>query len=156
MEPTITTVVTALALGASAGVKDSAAKAVKDAYSALKEVIQHKYQTASVPSLENAPDSHSSRAVVEEALSNAGAEHDPELLGLARSLLDAIQEHAPEACDAIGVDLEHIRAASLRISEVLSSGTGVKVNDAALEGEISISGIRAGQRVELVEHPPKV
>ena len=44
MEPVITTIAAAVALGAAAGLKDTASKAVIDAYAGLKKLIQDRYQ----------------------------------------------------------------------------------------------------------------
>ena len=44
MEPVITTIAAAVALGAAAGIKDTASKAVKDAYAGLKTLIQDRYK----------------------------------------------------------------------------------------------------------------
>ncbi|MDU9048217.1 MAG: hypothetical protein Q3M30_05175 [Candidatus Electrothrix sp. Rat3] len=44
MEPVITTIAAAVALGAAAGLKDTASKAVVDAYAGLKKLIQDRYQ----------------------------------------------------------------------------------------------------------------
>ena len=44
MEPVITTIAAAVALGAAAGIKDTASKAVVDAYAGLKKLIQDRYK----------------------------------------------------------------------------------------------------------------
>jgi hypothetical protein len=90
--------------------------------------------------------------VVEEDLAKASAQQDEELLKLAKQLLDAIQAHSPEAAGAIGVDLEDIKGASLRIADVIATGTGVKAKKVDIGGDIDIRGVRAGHPGEI---PPK-
>lgn len=143
MDP-ISIIVTALATGAAAGLKPTAAKVIQDAYEGIKGLILRKYGETSVPLLEKDPASVSRRGVVKEELERAEAGSDPELLTQAKVLLGAVQQHAPEAAEKIGVDLEEIKGASLRISDILASGTGVKVRKAELTGDIEIKGVRAG------------
>jgi hypothetical protein len=147
MEP-ITAIVTALALGAAAGLKGTAEQLITDGYTALKTVITRTFPqaSASVDQLEQAPDSQARRAVVEEDLTRAGAGHSAGVLQHARALLDTIAQRAPQTAEVIGVSLRDVTGASLRIADVLSSGSGVKVEGADIGGDIHIQGVRAGQR----------
>ena len=71
----ITIIVTALATGAAAGLKPTAAQAVKDAYAGLKSLIQRKLgTTASVDALESKPDSETKQSSVAEDLADTGGE----------------------------------------------------------------------------------
>lgn len=151
MEP-VTAIVTALVLGAAAGIKQISDQAIQDGYSGLKALIQRQYAKVSLAQLEEEPGSKDRQAVVEEYLSEAGAESDGELLGQAKDLLDLIQARAPETAGEIGVDLEDIKGASLRIADVIATGTGVKVKEADISNDIDIRGVRAGQSGE---DPPK-
>lgn len=45
VEPVITTITAAVTLGAAAGLKDTASKAVTDAYTGLKKLIQNRYNS---------------------------------------------------------------------------------------------------------------
>jgi hypothetical protein len=94
----------ALGAGASAG-KEVISALVKDAYAALKDLIGNRYPKVSVEQLEQAPDSKNRRAVLEEDLVAFGAGQDAELLAAARTLIGLVQQHAPFAAAAIGVDL---------------------------------------------------
>jgi hypothetical protein len=147
MEP-ITAIVTALALGAAAGLKGTAEQLIKDAYTTLKTLITSKFPQArsSVDQLEHAPDSKARRAVVEEDLTKEGAGHSAELLQHAKALLDVIAQRAPHTAEVIGVSLTDITSASLRIADVLSSGSGVSVKGADIGGDITIQGVQAGQQ----------
>ncbi|MEW5930364.1 MAG: hypothetical protein AB1941_23125 [Gemmatimonadota bacterium] len=145
MEPiTTTAVVTALATGAAAAAKDTAATAVKDAYAGLKVLIQRKYSGVDVTPVEKKPDSEAKRQSVAEDLADAGAENDTELKELARALVAALERDAPEAAPAIGVDLKEVKAAFLRVGSVESAGTGIKVRDSEFSGGIHIGSVKAG------------
>jgi hypothetical protein len=143
MDP-ISIIVTALATGAAAGLKPTAEKVIQDAYAGIKALILRKYGETSVGLIEKDPASKAKREVVREELEKSEAGSDPELLKQAKAMLDAVERHAPEAAGQIGVDLEEIKGASLRISDILASGAGVKVRKAEIAGDIEIKGVRAG------------
>lgn len=144
MEP-VSIIVSAIAGGALAGLKPTAEAAVKDAYAGLKALLFRKYGSVDVAPIENKPESQAKRDSVAEDLKDAGAERDAELLQAARALLELIQSRAPETGPAIGVDLEKVTAAALRIREVESDGTGVRVRDSNFAGDIDIGSVRAGR-----------
>ncbi|MBV8575882.1 MAG: hypothetical protein JOZ58_12715 [Acetobacteraceae bacterium] len=144
MEP-ISAVVLSLALGAGGIIgKEVVSAAATDAYAALKNLIKRRYPKVSVDQLEQAPESKGRRAVVEEDLTAAGAGKDAELLTLAHKLAELIQQHAPDAAAAIGVDLKEVEAANLRLTDIAASGTGVKLEQGKFSGDIEIRGVRAG------------
>ena len=144
MEP-ISAAALSLALGAGAKAGEEVVGAlVKDAYEALKGLIKSRYPKVSVEQLEQAPESKSRRAVVEEDLTNAGAGQDAELLAAAHKLTELIQRQAPGVAAAIGVDLKDVEAANLRLADIAASGTGVKVEKGRFSGDIDIRGVRAG------------
>jgi hypothetical protein len=146
MEP-ISAIVTALALGAVAALKEVSAQAVKDAYAGLKNIIQQKYSRVSVAQLEDAPDSKVQREAVEEALKKAGADHDEELLRKVKEMMDVVQTHAPQAAAAIGVDIEDIKATSLRIADIVAGGTasGITARRVDVSGPVVIERVRVGE-----------
>jgi len=144
MEP-ISAIALSLALGAGAiAGKEVVSAVVKDAYSGLKALIKSRYPRVSIEQLEQAPDSKNRRAVVEEDLTASGAGTDQELAAAAQSLITLIQQHAPAAVSAIGVDLKDVAAANLRLADIAASGTGVKVEHGTFTGDIDIRGVRAG------------
>src|SRR5436190_858267 len=93
MEP-VTLLVTALALGAAAGLKATSEQTVKDTYTGVKALIQGKYVDASamLNALEQKPESEKNRARLAEDLQEAGADQDGELLAQANQLIDAIEK----------------------------------------------------------------
>jgi hypothetical protein len=143
MEP-ISAIVAALALGAAAAAKDVASQAVKDAYAGLKALIIRHYPKVSVEQLEQAPQSHSRRAVVEEDLQATDAAGNTELATAAQKLIGLIEQYAPDMAAAIGVDLTDVKSANLRLSDVIATGGGVKVEHGEFSGDIEIHGVRAG------------
>jgi len=145
VDPDAVTVITsALASGAVAGVKDTAVKAIKDAYAGLKRLITDRYAQVDVSEVEKKPDSKPKRDSLAEDLADAGAGEDVELLDAARRVLAVVRENSPQAAAAVGVDLERIEAAAVRIREVIATGGGVRGRDWAVSGDIDISGVRGG------------
>ncbi len=144
MEP-ISAIAISLALGAGATAgKEFVSGLVKDAYGKLKDLIRQRYPKVSVDHLEQAPESKARRAGVEEELTASGAGQDMELVAAARKLSELVQQHAPGAAAAIGVDLKDVSAANLRLADIEATGTGVKVERGTFSGDIEIKGVRAG------------
>ena len=144
MDP-IMVVVTAVALGASAGLKDVAAQAVKDAYAGLKALLTRR--EVDVSGVERKPDSAAKQNSLREDLAEldgTSRQVDEQVLVAAREVIAAVKAHAPEAGAAIGIDLEELHAASLRISGVSATGTGVRGRAWTVEGDAVFENIRAG------------
>ncbi|MFC9896428.1 hypothetical protein ACFVMC_22300 [Nocardia sp. NPDC127579] len=135
----------AVAVGAVAGVSDTAKQVVVDAYQKLKELVTGRVGSAGVESIERQPDSAPRRAVLVEDLQRAGADGDTDLLAAAQALIAAVRAHEAAAGAAVGVDLEQVTGAALRIREVTSTGTGVRVTHSTFQGDIEIGTVRAGR-----------
>jgi len=57
-----------------------------------------------------------------------------------------VSRHAPDVAQSIGVKLEDIKSGgSLRIRDVTAGGIGVDVRKGDFQGDIDISGVRAGR-----------
>ena len=143
MDP-ISMIVAALATGAAAALKDTAGNVIKDAYQGIKALIKRKYDGVDLAPLEKKPESEAKRASVAEDLTDAGASDDQELLAQAKALVEAIEQHDAQAAKSIGVDLEEVKAAFLKVQKVTSEGTGVKVRKGEFSGGIDIGEVRAG------------
>lgn len=151
MEPdAIALVVSAVALGAEAGLKDTAAAAVKDSYEGLKQLLGRRH--VDVSAVERKPNSAARRNSLHEDLAEVDIATDEELLEAARQVVDRVAIHDPGAAPVVGIDLEAIRADFLRVRRVKSEGTGVHVKDSTFSGGIDIEDVQAG-RLETPEHP---
>ena len=115
-------ITTALALGAAAGLKKTTASVVNDSYDALKKLINETFPSVmpGIKQLEQAPHSKLCHAVVKEDLSNVGASLHKDLLTEAEALLTLIEQQAPQVADIVGVSLDDIRNAAMRVADVCS------------------------------------
>jgi len=141
----IAAIVTAIATGAAETTK----LVIQDLYAAIKKRIQEKHPqaNASLEALEKKPDSASKRESLKEDLQDSGADKDDDLLKQARALLTAIEEHAPQLAQAIGVNLEDVKAANLRLKEISVTGeqaTGVNLSKGEFSGDIEIGSVKVG------------
>lgn len=143
MDP-VTLIVTAVALGASAGLKDTATLAVRDAYAALKGLLRRR--DIDVSGVERRPGSDAQRGSLHEDLSDAVGAVDDEVLAAARRMTDAVAADDAAAAPAIGVDLRNVQAAFLTVGSVSSTGTGVRVDGGVFTGGIAIDEVKAGNR----------
>ena len=96
MDPITAAIVAALAAGATAGLTDTAKQAVADAFGGLKGLLQHRFGAGSevakaVEGLEARPASDARKALLQEEVKAAGADHDAELLKAAQAVLNSLQ-----------------------------------------------------------------
>ncbi|WP_147289024.1 hypothetical protein [Nocardia mexicana] len=143
----------ALAAGAAAGLTDTAQQTVVDAYQRLKSLASERYRQISVEPVEQLPTSEARRAVLAEDLERAGARDDRELLTAAQAVIAVVRDHEAAAAAVVGVDLERVHAAALRIGSVDSTGTGVKIFEGVFDETIEIGQVRAGG-VDHHQDPP--
>lgn len=144
MDP-ITLVVTAVVAGAAAGLKDTAAVAVKDAYQKVKDLLAKR--KVDVTALERIPSSQSKQGSLREDLNELqGSDKvDKQLEEAAQQLLAAIREYDPAAAASVGIDLRKLDVGgSITIKDVTAQGTGVKGEDWKAEGDVLIEGVNAG------------
>lgn len=145
MDP-VTLVVTAVALGASAGLKVTVSQVIKDAYAGLKGLLAGR--KVDVSGLENAPDAPIQRAALADTLTRVPGGVDDALLAAAQALTDAVAAHDPAAATAIGVNVRDVQAEFLRVNSVTSTGTGLNVERATFSGGIDIGDVHAGTTPE--------
>ena len=144
MDPTIGLIVTAIATGAAAALKPTAEQAIKDAYAALKGLVQRKYGKVDVTPLEEKPGSAAKRDSLAEDLVGAGANADEELRQHAERLIELIEKSAPATPAAVGIDLEKVKAAYLKVDRIKSDGTGLRGRELELRQGIDIGTVDAG------------
>lgn len=139
----ITLVVAAVALGASAGLSDTVATAVKDAYATLKELLNRR--DVDVSGVERQPDSTVQRDALREYLDEAADVVDDEILAAAQQVTEVVTAHDTGAGPALGMDLSQVKASFLRVRSVRSEGSGVLVQDGTFAGGIDIGDVTAGR-----------
>lgn len=137
----ITLVVTAVAVGASAGLTDTATQAIKDAYAGLKTTLTGR--RADVSGVERRPDSDAQRAALAEIIADAGGVDD-EVLAAAQAVTDAVAAHDPDAAQVVGVSLRDLQAEFVKLGSVTSSGDGVIADGVRLSGGFTVDEVRAG------------
>ncbi|MFI6774249.1 hypothetical protein [Nocardia sp. NPDC050412] len=156
MDP-VTMVAAAVAVGAAAGAKDVATKAVSDAYSALKGLITRRYGIveAEVVGVENEPDEPLRRQLLARQLTKAGADGDEQLHAAAADLLREVSDHAPAAAAVAGVVLTRVQATGeIEITDITAAGgSGVVATDVVAGGSIRIRGVTTGAQEP--PHPPR-
>lgn len=97
MEPVTAAILAAIAAGATAGVTDTAKKAIGDAYAGLKALLQRKFGSESkvleaVDKLEADPESAGRKETVGKETARAGANQDQDLIAAAEALLAKLKE----------------------------------------------------------------
>ncbi|MCP4992027.1 MAG: hypothetical protein GY928_40040 [Colwellia sp.] len=150
MDPITTAIVAALATGVTTGVAKVGESVIPDAYNAIKKTIQNKFGTdnklvKAVNELEAEPDFEANKTALAGRVAQFKADKDSDILQAAKVLLEAINNN-PEVIFATGVNLESIKGASLKIDDIIATGTGVNVQQGEFSGDINISKVRAGQK----------
>jgi hypothetical protein len=140
----VTLLVIALTTGAAVGLKDSAAQAVREAYSTLVAAVRRKYPSVDLEPVTRSPGSAEARRSLTQALSAADPEPGHDVLETARALILRVEQQDPDAVAAIGVDIERVKAAFIDIAGVAGGSSGVRVRDAEVSGGITVKDVRAG------------
>jgi hypothetical protein len=96
----VSLIVGALAVGAGAGVKETATQAVKDAYAGLRRLVASQFRghaSAEVALVEHETDPATWRAPLEKALTSTGAISDAEILTAAGKLMELVDPAGAQA-----------------------------------------------------------
>lgn len=140
-------IVTALALGATSGIKGVTEKSIKDAYAALINLLDSKFKDkVNLDLLEKSPESLTRQAVVKEDIVNCGADKDKEVLLAVKSLFDLIIKSQDLSSSLVGVSLDDVQAFNIRVKDVMSEGSGVVIQHAKAKGDIQIEGVVSGKK----------
>jgi hypothetical protein len=140
----LTVIAAALAFAGGEAAKTVVAEGVKDAYRSVKEFLSRKYPQIDLTPVETVPQSKPRQDVLIEDLTNSGAAADPEFSPPAKRLVDAVAAEVRKAGAQTGVQLREFEAASLRIDDVIASGTGVIAENTKIAGPAEFTRIRAG------------
>lgn len=95
MDPVTTAIIAALSAGVTTSTSEVGKKVIVDAYEALKTVIKQKFGIESdvvkaMEGVEAKPESAGRRETLKEEISAAKADQDPEILGVAKKLIEQI------------------------------------------------------------------
>jgi hypothetical protein len=147
-------IVAALSSGGTFVLEKAGTEVVKDAYGALKARIQKHYSDAgvSVERLEKQPASKARQEVVGEDLERAGVATDAELVRLAKTVVELIQNQPPDVTRSIGVDVGELAQANVTFGNVLA-GKGAKAIriEKVAGGMLRFGDVTASEETE----PPK-
>jgi hypothetical protein len=138
----ISLVVAAVALGASAGLTETATAVVKDAYDGLKRLLAQR--NVDVSGVEQKPTSATQKEALHEILSETQDAVDSDVLTAARQVTEAVAQYSPQTAASIGISLRDIQAEFVRIGRVTSTGSGIVADGLRLSGGFSVDEIRAG------------
>jgi hypothetical protein len=148
MDP-VSIIVTAVVLGAAAGLQATAEQVVKDAYAGLKALIQRKYAGVDLAAVEKKPESTAKQESLAEDLAEAGAGEDNELLEQAERVVASAQESAQATALAaeLKIKLDEVRAGFLKLKSGRASGAiDIQVGKSELPGGIDLGDLQAGVR----------
>jgi hypothetical protein len=144
MDP-ITIIVAALAAGSAAGLKETASKAIQDAYAGLRKILEatfgHEHQvTESIEKVAKQPEDRLLREELGRLLKQRTGEIDNGVLEAAMKTRDAIETDAPDVVQAIGMDIGEFKAASLSIKNLRppNTGTSFKARKVDIAGDATI------------------
>jgi len=96
MDPITAAIVAGIAAGAASGTTEAAKQAIVDGYNGLKGLIKRKFGddnelVEAVDKLEKKPDSEPRKGMVQEAVADAKADQDEEILAAAQALLERVK-----------------------------------------------------------------
>jgi hypothetical protein len=143
MDP-LSSIFAAVLAGSAAALQSTMSDLVKDVYAGIKRIISDRYKGVDLKRIERDPTAAENRSALERQLRESGASANADLLAQAKALLDEVARSRPDLGAVIGVDLAGIRAGTVRIDDIVSAGSGVRVKDAVAGGDFVISNVRAG------------
>jgi hypothetical protein len=144
MEP-VSIIAGALAAGAAAVSKKLGGQLAEYAYDGLKHLIINRYKRGgSVAALEENPSSDIQRKALEEALAKTEAPKDADVLQKANDLTTALNKLPHADLAAIGIRISELQAINAHFGEVTVDGigTGVEIDEANLQGDLTIETVR--------------
>lgn len=101
--------------------------AVWNAYRALIDYLHQQYPTDSLALLEKKPDFAAWKAALTVELTETTANLDADLLELATATIEAALAHPTETPVAVAVDLESVKAETIRLRNIQSSGKSAQL-----------------------------
>jgi hypothetical protein len=148
MEP-ISLIVSALVMGAVAAAKQVGGQALQDAYGGLKRLIEDKYKRGgAIQALQEDPSSEPQKKALEDSLTKAGADKDPDVVASAKVVTQALAALPQATLAAAGIDFERVKAVNAQIGDIDVSGLakGLVMRDS------DVTGLKVGN--VKVHNPP--
>jgi hypothetical protein len=136
MEP-ISLIVSALAMGAVAAAKQVGGQASQDAYAGLKRLIEDRYKRGgAIQALQEDPSFESQKKALEDTLTKAGADKDPDVVTSAKVVTQALAAVPQAGLAAVGIDFERVKAVNAQIGDidVLGLATALRMRDSDVTG----------------------
>jgi len=136
MEP-ISLIVSALVMGAVAASKQVGGQVIQDAYVGLKRLIEDRYKRGgAIQALQEDPSSETQKKAIEESLTKAGADKDPEVVASAKAVTQALTVVPQAALAAVGIEFEQVKAVNAQIGDIDVEGlaTAFSARDSDLTG----------------------
>lgn len=139
------TVADMLSDAAKAAASGAAGAAVRESFSAVKSLWANRFRRkAALEAVEEDPNSAPMRAALAHAVAQTGALNDPEFHALLGRLVEALAALPQAEAAAAGLDIDNLRAASVRFKNIEAAGTAVRIRNTAVEGSFEAEGIRGG------------
>lgn len=152
MNEIVTTVVTAVTLGAAAGLQETVTQMVEDAYLGLKRAIQEKYGNANLEIIEQIPNSETQQVALAEYLQHKGAGEDHDLLRKAQLLILLIEEHEPETKAVVDIHIKDVAGRSFKFDGASATGdissATFKMEQAHFDDDVRIGKMEAGEKAD--------
>lgn len=152
MEPVTTIIVSAIALGAAAGLQQTTEQVIKDAYNGLKQVIVAKYNQYvdlidAMDFLAKKPQDANRREVLGRELVATGVTNDEDVINRSKDVLAAVDKSGSDIVTAIGMDIGTLKAAALEVDGVQAgrSGIGVRIEEAQIENTASFKNVGSNE-----------
>lgn len=144
----IQVVVNALVTGAALQHNGTAAPVVAATYTELKRLLATTYATVDLARIEARPDSVRGRDYLAEDLRDSGAINDPALLAAVARLIAALHASpdAPQLARKIGVDLEEVHAASLKLVDIMGDDVAVRLHNSKFRDGVEIRTAHGGNQ----------
>ncbi|NES66472.1 MAG: hypothetical protein F6K24_15040 [Okeania sp. SIO2D1] len=158
MDPVIIgLIINALASGATLVASSVAQEEIQDNYRSLKKFIGEKFGLIKpVAQLEKRPTEERQKLLAEDLedaikdLPGTPQEIDiviNELLEKTKALTESLEKLPPAQFDAVGIDLENVKAVNVKINNVISEGGArvvwIKAKDSEFTGDITAGDITA-------------
>ena len=138
----LNTIISTLTSAALVQLRGTASSAINNAYRNIKDYLKQKFLIDLESSLEKNPSSESRQKVLEEDLNSTNILKNSEFSHLLNELLKELK-NSKENDYLIGIHLKNVTSENIRIKNVKSGDTAIKIEDTQTNKDISISNVEA-------------